>query len=174
MFPGTWSLNLEGAMLAWELVRWYSQTLEKGKHSTLRSVVWPQWTLVLVPYYCCSIGLLHLTFPGGSEPACNVGDPGSIPGSGRSPGEENRDPFQHSCLENSMDRAAWCATVHGVSEWDMSEWLNFHSLTGSKQHKFKLQLCRQKSQGAKMKVSTGQDSCSRLWRRICFLGSPSF
>ena len=55
-------------------------------------------------------------FPGGSdgkESACNVGDLGSIPGSGSSPGEGNRNPLQYSCLENSMDRGAWWATVHG-------------------------------------------------------------
>ena len=50
------------------------------------------------------------------EPACNVGDPGSIPGSGRSPGGGNGNPFQCSCLEHSMDRGAWRATVHGVAE----------------------------------------------------------
>ena len=55
-------------------------------------------------------------FPGGSdskESACNAGDPGSIPGSGRSPGEGNDYPLQYSCLENSMDRGAW-AVVHRV------------------------------------------------------------
>ena len=49
-------------------------------------------------------------FPGGSdgkESACNVGYPGSIPGSERSPGEENGYPLQYSCLENSIDRGAW-------------------------------------------------------------------
>ena len=49
-------------------------------------------------------------FPGGSDGkafACNAGDPGSIPGLGRSPGEGNSNPFHHSCLENSMDRGAW-------------------------------------------------------------------
>ena len=46
----------------------------------------------------------------GKEPACNVGDPGSIPGSGRSPGEGNGKPFQYSCLEKPMDRGAWWAT----------------------------------------------------------------
>ena len=49
-------------------------------------------------------------FPGGSdskESACNMGDLGFIPGSGRSPGEENGYPLQYSCLENSMDRKAW-------------------------------------------------------------------
>ena len=45
-----------------------------------------------------------------------VGDPGSIPGLGRSPGEGNGNPLQYSCLENPMDRGAWQATVHGVAE----------------------------------------------------------
>ena len=43
----------------------------------------------------------------GKESACNVGDPGSIPGSRRSPGEGNGCPLQYSCMENSMDRGAW-------------------------------------------------------------------
>ena len=43
-------------------------------------------------------------------------DTSSIPGSGRSPGEGNGDPLQYSCLENSKDRGAWQATVHGVSK----------------------------------------------------------
>ena len=57
--------------------------------------------------------------PGGSEDkasACNAGDPGSIPGLGRSPGEGNGNPLQYSCLENPMDRGAWWATVHGVAK----------------------------------------------------------
>ena len=49
------------------------------------------------------------------ESACNAGDLGSIPGSGRSPGEGNGNPLQYSCLENPMDRGAWRATVHGVA-----------------------------------------------------------
>ena len=48
--------------------------------------------------------------------ACNAGDPGSIPGLGRSPGEGNGNPLQYSCLENPMDRGAWWATVHGVAK----------------------------------------------------------
>ena len=48
--------------------------------------------------------------------AYNVGDLGSIPGSGRSSGEGNGNPHQYSCLENPMDRGAWCATVHGVAK----------------------------------------------------------
>ena len=58
-------------------------------------------------------------FPGGSdgkESACNVGDPGSIPGLGRSYGEGNGYSLQCSCLENSMDKEAWWATVHGVTK----------------------------------------------------------
>ena len=49
------------------------------------------------------------------ESACNAGDMGSIPGSGRSPGEGNDNPLQYSCLENPMDRGTLWATVHGVA-----------------------------------------------------------
>ena len=49
------------------------------------------------------------------ESACNVGGLGSIPESGRSPGEKNSCPLQYSCLENFMDRGAWWATVYGVA-----------------------------------------------------------
>ena len=58
-------------------------------------------------------------FPDGSddqESACNAGDPSSIPGSGKSPGEGNGNPLQYSCLENCMDRGAWQATAHGVAK----------------------------------------------------------
>ena len=50
----------------------------------------------------------------GKESACNVGDSGSIPGSGRSSGEGNGNSLQHSCLENPMDRGAWQAMVCGA------------------------------------------------------------
>ena len=58
-------------------------------------------------------------FPGGSDgkaSAYNAGDPGSIPGSGRTPGEGKGTPLQYSCLENPMDGGAWKATVHGVAK----------------------------------------------------------
>ena len=58
-------------------------------------------------------------FPGGSvvkNPPAKEGDLGSIPGSGRFPGEGNGNPLQYSCLENSMDRGAWQPTVHGVAK----------------------------------------------------------
>ena len=70
-----------------------------------------------------------MDFPGGSDGKAsvyNAGDLGSIPGSGRSPGEGNGNPFQYSCLENPMDRGAWWATVHqGSKESDMTEQLHF-------------------------------------------------
>ena len=50
------------------------------------------------------------------ESACNVGDLGSVPGLGRSPGGGHGNPLQSSCLENPMDRGAWFATVHGVEK----------------------------------------------------------
>jgi len=53
------------------------------------------------------------------NPSANAGDKrntGLIPGSGRSPGGGNGNPLQYSCLENSMDRGAWWATVHGVAK----------------------------------------------------------
>ena len=52
----------------------------------------------------------------GKESACNAGGPGSIPGSGSSPGEGNGNPLQCSCLENSMGSGAWQAVVHGVTK----------------------------------------------------------
>ena len=64
-------------------------------------------------------------FLGGSEvkaSACNAGDPGSIPGSGRSPGEGNGNPLQYSCLENPMDGEAWVGySPRGGNELDMTE-----------------------------------------------------
>ena len=63
----------------------------------------------------------------GKEFPCNAGDPGSIPGSGRSSRERNGNPLQYSCLENPMDRRPRWATVHGVakSQTQLSNW-HFH------------------------------------------------
>ena len=63
--------------------------------------------------------VLTYNFPGcsdGKASVYNVGDLGSIPRSGRSPGEGNGNPVQYSCLENPMDGGAWWATVHGVAK----------------------------------------------------------
>ena len=59
----------------------------------------------------------------GKESACNVGDQGSIPGSGRSSGEWNGNPLQYSCLKNSIDREAWRATVRGVTKRLRHDWM---------------------------------------------------
>ena len=64
-------------------------------------------------------------FPGGSHgkgSACNVKDSGSIPGSGKFPGEGNSNPLQYSGLENPMDRGVWQGTVHGITKSRM--WLS--------------------------------------------------
>ena len=64
-------------------------------------------------------------FSGGSddkESACNAGDLGLNPRSGRSPGEGNGNPLLYSSVKNSMDRGPWQSTVHGVTkEWDTTE-----------------------------------------------------
>ena len=77
---------------------------------------------------------LHSGFPGGlvgKESVCNAGHPGSVPGSGRSLGEGNGNPLQYSCLENSMDRGAWWAIVHGVTEsWTWLSDKHFHFQLG--------------------------------------------
>ena len=63
-------------------------------------------------------------FPHGSdgkESACNAGDLGTIPGSGRSPGGGHGNPLQYSCLENPMDRGAWQTTAHRVTKTGLSD-----------------------------------------------------
>ena len=74
-------------------------------------------------------GIVKLGFPRGSddkESACDAGDLGSIPGSGRSPGEGNGYLLQSSCLENSVDSGAWWAAVHGLQrvrhDWVANTW----------------------------------------------------
>ena len=64
--------------------------------------------------YTAKWGLPHSSVY--KESACSTGDPGSIPGSGRSPGEKNGNPLQYPCLENPKDKGAWWAAVHGVAK----------------------------------------------------------
>ena len=78
-------------------------------------------TIIMTLIIMSTMGnFLLLLFSGGGindkESACNAGDLGLIPGSGRSTGEENANPLQYSCLKNPMDRGAWWATVHGVTK----------------------------------------------------------
>ena len=85
-----------------------------GVHGVTKS-----WTQLkhLIPVCVCVCPQCILGFPCssvGKISACNAGDPGLIPGSGRFPGEGNGNPLQYSCLENSMDRGAFQATAHGV------------------------------------------------------------
>ena len=66
-----------------------------------------------------------------NESACQAGDLGSIPESGRTPGEGNGNPLQYPCLDNPRDRGAWRATIHGVSrESDMTYQLNTNNMYG--------------------------------------------
>ena len=63
----------------------------------------------------------------GKESTCNAGDLGSIPGLERSPGEENGNPLQYSCLGNPVDKGAWQATVDEVAKVGMPYRLSMHS-----------------------------------------------
>ena len=70
--------------------------------------------------FCWREDIGYITLPGGSdgkESACSLGDPGSIPGLGRSPAEGNGNPLQYSCLENSMDKGS----LAGYSSWSRKE-----------------------------------------------------
>ena len=84
--------------------------------------------------FCTTHHMSH-HFPGssdGKESACNEGDPGLIPQSGKSPGEGSGNPLQYSCLENPMDRGTWWASVHGVMK--SQTWLSsfhFHHMPAS-------------------------------------------
>ena len=76
-------------------------------------------TIYIITMRSHNTDIYTLGFSGGSdskESTCNAGDPGLIPGSGRSAGENNGYPLQCSCLEYSMDRGPWRAPVHGVAK----------------------------------------------------------
>ena len=77
---------------------------------------WVSCPFLFIEFPICDVGLGLPSWLSGKESACNVGGLGSIPGSGRSPGEGNGNPLQHSCLGNPMDRGTWWATVHGVTQ----------------------------------------------------------
>ena len=95
-------------------------------------VVWYSHLLKNFPQFLSSTQ--SKASPGGSEvkaSASNARDLGSIPGSGRSPGEGNGNTLQYSCLENPMDRGAWQATVHGVPK-SWTRLTSLHFFTQSK------------------------------------------
>ena len=101
--------------------------------SFLTYVVTEYWVEISVLCSSCLLALYfiyssaYLGFPSGSdsqESTCNVGHPGSIPASGRSPGGEHGSPLQYSCPETPMDRGAWRAAVHRVSKLDRTESLS--------------------------------------------------
>ena len=101
--------------------------LSQSAHLTvLSTVLHPSCLEQYLAHERCSVNIgwiLWTGFPDGSdgkESACNTGHPGSIPGLGRLPGEGNGYPLQYSCLENSIDRGAWQATVHEVTESDVT------------------------------------------------------
>ena len=91
----------------------------KGPASSLLILASSLGQITLRSLHAFIFRLYNGSFPGGldgKESVYNAGDLVSIPGSGRSPREENGNPLQHSCLENPMDRGAWQATVHGVTK----------------------------------------------------------
>ena len=86
------------------------------------------------------------SFPGGSdgkEPACNAGDPGSVPGLGKSPGEGNGNPLQYSYLENPMDRGVWQAIVGSLRVGH--DWSNLAHMGGLKAEIYFLTVLETKS-----------------------------
>ena len=97
---------------------------------------------------------LYMGFPGGSdgkEPACNAEDPGLILGLERSPREGHDYPLQYSCLENSINRGAWQATVHGVTELDMTDQLTLSYFQNTVSGNAKWQNCYEKQHGVSSK-----------------------
>ena len=119
--------------LGWE------DPLEKGKatHSSIlawRISPWCRKELDMTEQI--SLSLASLVAQTVKASVCNAGDPGLIPGLGRSPGEGNGSPLQYSCLENPMDGGAWWATVHGVakSQTRLSDFTSLHTQKQGRHH----------------------------------------
>ena len=111
-WPKCWSFNFSSSpsneylgLISFRM-DWFDLLAVQGTHKSL------------LQHHSSKASILQ-HFPGGSEGkeyACNVGNPGLIPGLGSSPREGNGYPLQYSCLENSMDRGSWQATVHGIAK----------------------------------------------------------
>ena len=112
--------NQQGPTIYRELCSIFCNNLQ-GKR------IWKRMCIYIYIYVCvCVCVCVCMGFPGGldgKESTLNVRDLGLIPGSGRFPRGGHSNPLQCSCLENPMDRGAWRATVYGVAESDMTEWL---------------------------------------------------
>ena len=113
----------------WDSVEWYGDQSKLFYHQTLAFYVMSLFLIsscyllvfATLGWLCpCLTWVLFLSdFPGGADGKASVysaGDPGSIPGLGRSPEEGNGTPLQYSCLENPTDGGAWWATIHGVTK----------------------------------------------------------
>ena len=119
----TYSMDMNLSKL-WEMVK-DREACHAAVHGIAKSHIWLiNWTTTATNRNFFENNNHITTYPVGSdgkESACNAWDPDLIPGLGRSPGEVNGNPLLYSCLENSMDRGAWWATVHGVPKLDMTE-----------------------------------------------------
>ena len=98
------------------ICEWYSILVVEKKKIFFKNSIFTS--------YCLDICIFHLWWvclkihdSDIKKSACNAGDPGSMTWLGRFPGERNGNPLQQSCLENSMDRGAWWATVHGCQRF---------------------------------------------------------
>ena len=118
-----WPTSLSGSCSGSEL--WVSAVQKQGKQATLQVLgilvfflLTKDWTIFPLSHWAPYLFLRTLLpwWLSGKEPACNAGDPGLIAGWGRSPRERNDSPLQYSCLENSMDRGAWWATVQRMAK----------------------------------------------------------
>ena len=106
---------------------------------------------------CSQVALLVKT----CLPIQETRDTDSIPGLGRSPGEGNSNPLQYSCLENSMDRGIWWATVHGVAKsWIWLKWLSTSLLAPNHE------LGKPWDTLSSVQFSSVTQSCLTLWNRM--------
>ena len=121
-----WQQWIESVLCAWFL---YSDLV-----SSRRWRLQPFCSLIYINFFCNIFNLgASLVAQMVKEFACNAGDPGLIPGLGRSSGDGNGYPLQYSCLEKFMDRGSWWATVHRIAKsWTQLRDEHFHFYNGFK------------------------------------------